>query len=340
MLWSLSTRLWRLPSAWLALLILVSIFLSMEPSQDMMLPKYLKCSTLASGLLSMVMVEEGSGSMVQVGGSPPSFRVWLSGRGTWVPRRSGAASAAGLVLPGPQVHCRQQREPLGGEFAGPSSLLWVDAGRRESRPSGNEYRPLFPDLRHHRKSYRWKRRWKGPGQVRSPTSRLCWSRKHPSYCLWKDLVSHTVMEEPDHRHQLWRTPDAFKDCPKILSVDGVKSFRQVNEYWVEGLVLFNALLLKLSHSEYDVYSAPDRPDDALCLREGQFEDSNESVKDNSRKDLSCNWKRGDAPVVPVVRLTPLFLIEWDDQGFANVVWHPFPMLCRILSGGSLSWSRC
>ena len=59
MLCSLSIRLRRLPSAWLALLILVSISLSKEPSQDMVLPRYLKCSTLASGLSSMVMVGGG-----------------------------------------------------------------------------------------------------------------------------------------------------------------------------------------------------------------------------------------------------------------------------------------
>ena len=50
---------------------------------------------------------------------------------------------------------------------------------------------------------------------------------HKSIChiaIGEDLASHAVMEEPDHRHQLWRTPDAFKDCPKCLPVDGVKSF--------------------------------------------------------------------------------------------------------------------
>ena len=130
-----------LPSAWLALLILVSFSLSKDPSQDMVLPRYLKCSTLASGVLSMVTVGEGEGNMVQVSGAPPSFRDWLSGRRAWMPQRSGPASAASLVLRGPLVRSRQQREPLRGEFAGSSSLLWVDAGRRGNRPSGNECRP-------------------------------------------------------------------------------------------------------------------------------------------------------------------------------------------------------
>ena len=44
-----------------------------------------------------------------------------------MPRRSGLASAAGLVLHGPLVHRHQQSEPLEGEFAGSLSLLWVDA---------------------------------------------------------------------------------------------------------------------------------------------------------------------------------------------------------------------
>ena len=129
------------------------------------------------------------------------------------------------------------------------------------------------------------------------------------------------MKDSDHRHQIWRTLDVFKDCPKCLFVDGIKSFSQVKEYWVEGLVLFNALLLKLSHSEYHVYSAPARPVAALCLREGLFGDCDESVKDDSREDLSCNWEEGNAPVVPAVRLTSLFLIEGEDQGVAEVVWH-------------------
>ena len=67
--------------------------------------------------------------------------------------------------------------------------------------------------------------------------------------------------------------------------------------------------MKLSHSKYHVYSAPAQPEFALCL------------KDNSRKDLSCNWEEGNAHVVPAVWLTSLFLIEGDDQGIAEVVWH-------------------
>ena len=65
----------------------------------------------------------GGVSMVQVGEAPPSFRDLLSGHRAWMPRRSSLASAAGLVLCGPLVHRHQQREPLGGEFAGSSSLL-------------------------------------------------------------------------------------------------------------------------------------------------------------------------------------------------------------------------
>ena len=192
MLCSLSIRLRRLPSACLAFLILVSISLSKGPSQDMVLPRYLKCSTLASGVSSMVMV---GGSMVQVGGAPPSFRDWLSGRRAWMPQRSGPASAAGLVLRGPLVRSRWQREPLGGEFAGSSSLLRVDAGRRRSRPSGNECRPPSPDLGQYGTAYRWKRRWRGPGLVPSPASRRCWSRKHPSH--WTEHAPLLSIHRPD-----------------------------------------------------------------------------------------------------------------------------------------------
>ena len=107
MLSSLSTRLPRLSSAWLALLILVSISQSKEPSQNMVLPRYLKCSTLASGFSSIVMV--GEGCMVQVGGAPLYFQDWFSSRRAWMPRRSDPASAASLVLRGPLVRSRQQR---------------------------------------------------------------------------------------------------------------------------------------------------------------------------------------------------------------------------------------
>ena len=128
----------------------------------------------------------GEGSMVQVGGAPPSFRDWLSGRRAWMPRRSSPASAVGLVLRGPLVRSRWQREPLGGKFAGSSSLLWVDADWRWSRPSGNKCRHPSPDLGQHGITYRWKRRWRGPGLVRSPASRRCWSWKHPSHCHWRE----------------------------------------------------------------------------------------------------------------------------------------------------------
>ena len=90
---------------------------------------------------------------------------------------------------------------------------------------------------------------------------------------------------------------------------------------VEGVVLFDALLLKLSHSEFNVYSATARPKAALSLREGLLRDCDESVKDDLRKDLSCKWEDGNAPVVPAVRLTSLFLIEGDDQGVVEVVLH-------------------
>ena len=52
-----------------------------------------------------------------------------------------------------------------------------------------------------------------------------------------------------------------------------------------------------------------------------FKDCDESVKDDSRKDLSCNWEAGNAPVVLAVQLTSLFLIEGDYQGIAEVIWH-------------------
>ena len=127
----------------------------------------------------------GGGSMVQVGGAPPSFRDWLSGRRAWMPQRSGPASAAGLVLRGPLVRSRRQREPLGGESADSLSLLWVDTAQRGSRPSSNECRPPSPDLGQHGTAYRRKRRWRGPGLVRSPPSCHCWSRKHLSHGHWR-----------------------------------------------------------------------------------------------------------------------------------------------------------
>ena len=180
MLCSLSTRLRRLPSAWLALLILVSISLSKEPSKDMVLPRYLKCSMLASGRQW-----GGWGRVVQVGGASPSFRDLLSGWRIWMSQRSSPASAVGLVLRGPLVHSRRQREPLGGEFAGSSSLEWVDADQRGSHPSGNKCRTPSPDLGQHGTAYRRKRHWRGPELVCSPASRHCWSRKHPSHCHWR-----------------------------------------------------------------------------------------------------------------------------------------------------------
>ena len=124
--------------------------------------------------------------MVQVGGTPSSFWDWLSGRRVWMPRKSGSVSVVGLVLHGPLVCSRRPREPLGGEFSGSSSLLWVDAGRRGSRPSGNKCRLPSPDIGQHGTAYRWKRCWRGPGLVRSLTSRRCWSQKHPSHCYWRE----------------------------------------------------------------------------------------------------------------------------------------------------------
>ena len=62
--------------------------------------------------------KEGCSSWCRLVWAPPSFRDWLSGRRAWMPWRSGPASAAGLVLHGPLVCSRRQRESLGGEFAG------------------------------------------------------------------------------------------------------------------------------------------------------------------------------------------------------------------------------
>ena len=115
----------------------------------MVLPRYLKCTTLASVLLSMVMVGEEGGSIVQVGVVPPSFRDWLSGWRAWMPQRSGPASAAGLVLRGTLMRSHRQRKLLGGVFAGASSLLWVDTGRGESHPSSKDCRSPSPHLGQH-----------------------------------------------------------------------------------------------------------------------------------------------------------------------------------------------
>ena len=70
----LSARLRSLPSAWLALLILVAISLSSEPSQEMVFLRYLKYSTLTSGVLSMTMLGAGGGYLVRVGGASSSCR--------------------------------------------------------------------------------------------------------------------------------------------------------------------------------------------------------------------------------------------------------------------------
>ena len=74
MLRCFSTLLRSLPSAWLALPILVPNSLSREPSQEMVLPRYLKCSTLVNVVSSMIMVGAGGGCLVQVGGAPWSCR--------------------------------------------------------------------------------------------------------------------------------------------------------------------------------------------------------------------------------------------------------------------------
>ena len=163
--------------------------------------------------------EGGGVCMVQVGGAPPSFRDWLSGRRAWIPRWSGPAFAAGLVLCEPLVRSRRQREPLGGEFAGSSSLLWVDAGRRGSCPSSNECRPPSPYIGQHGTTYRWKRRWRGPGLVRGPASRRCWSWKHPSHCHWS---------EPG---QSCRHGRAWSSTPTLEDIRCVQGLSKVPPCW-------------------------------------------------------------------------------------------------------------
>ena len=54
-----STLLRSLPSALLALQILLPNSLSREPSQKVVLPRYLKCSTLVNVVSSMTMVGAG-----------------------------------------------------------------------------------------------------------------------------------------------------------------------------------------------------------------------------------------------------------------------------------------
>ena len=58
-----STLLRSLPSASRALQILVPNSLSREPSQEMVLPRYLKCSTLVNVVSSMTMVGAGGGGV-------------------------------------------------------------------------------------------------------------------------------------------------------------------------------------------------------------------------------------------------------------------------------------
>ena len=213
MLCSLSTRWRRLPSAWLALLILVSISLSKEPSQDMVLPRYLKCSTLASGLSSVVMVGEG-------------VIVWCRlvehlrlSETDCQAEELGCLREAVQHLRWPLVRSRRQREPLGGEFAGFSSLLWVNAGRRGSRSIGNECRPPSPELGPHGTAYKWKRRWRGPGLVPSPASCRCWSRKHPSHCHWKGPG------------ESWRHGRTWSSIPTLEDTRCVQGLSKVPPCW-------------------------------------------------------------------------------------------------------------
>ena len=179
MLCLLSTWLRRLPSAWLALLILVSISLSKEPSQDMVLPRYLKCSTLASGLSSIVMVGwEGVGLWYRL-----VEHLRLS-------KTDCQAKELGCLVEAVQ-------HPLQVLFcAGKENLLeeclqalrlccestQVEEGAVQAIMNVDTH---SSDLGQHGTAYRWKRRWRGPGLVRCPALRRCWSRKHPSHCHWR-----------------------------------------------------------------------------------------------------------------------------------------------------------
>ena len=144
-------------------------------------PRYLKCSTLASGLSSMVIVGEYDAGWWSTSVFPRLIvrpkSLDASEKRSSIRYRSCSTWATSAQSSAKRTSCRRVCRLF--------VFLWVDAGRRRSRPSGNECRPPSPDLGQHGTAHRWKRRWRGPGLVRSPASRRCWSRKHPSHCHWR-----------------------------------------------------------------------------------------------------------------------------------------------------------
>ena len=96
------------------------------------------------------------------------------------------------------------------------------------------------------------------------------------------------MEELDHLHKLRLASCSFKDRPKSLPADRMEGFGNINEHRVEWHVLFDTLLLKLTHGKNHVHCASARPEVALCLGKILLGDGIESVKDDPDEDLSGN----------------------------------------------------
>ena len=107
----------------------------------------------------------------------------------------------------------------------------------------------------------------------------------------KDLASHVFMEDLDHLHKLKWAYCSFKDCPKSFPADGIEGLGQINEHRVECHVLFDTLLLKLTHGKNHVHFASANPEATLCLRKIMLRNGNESVKDDPGKDLSGNGEK-------------------------------------------------
>ena len=105
------------------------------------------------------------------------------------------------------------------------------------------------------------------------------------------MSSHSVIKQSNQPHKrLWATI-LLQDRPEGLAVHCIKGLFQIYKDRLEGLVLFNALLLHLSDDKYHVHGAVLWSEATLRPWETSFGDRNQSAQENAGKDLSRYGKK-------------------------------------------------
>ncbi|CAE1307436.1 unnamed protein product [Acanthosepion pharaonis] len=133
----------------------------------------------------------------------------------------------------------------------------------------------------------------------------------------------TLVQLDDHVQELWRTPKSPHDLPHSSSSHCVKCFHQINEHYIQPLVLLPTLLLQLLENKH-VCCTPVGSEATLTLWKVLFCNVGyQPVQQNPCNDLSCDGEQCNPSVFGAVRFFPFVLVQGNDDCITQILYFSF-----------------